>query len=53
MELFRETATNWQARRAAVETNYSRRLSDIEQFTVLPEPPEPQALGVLLVFAPS
>lgn len=53
MELFRETATNWQARRAAVETNYSRRLTDIEQFTKLPEPPEPQALGVLLVFAPA
>jgi len=50
LQLFRETATNWQARRAAVETNYSRRLADIEHFTELPEPPEPQALGVLLVF---
>ncbi len=52
LQLFRETATNWQARRAAVETNYSRRLADIEHFTELPEPPEPQALGVLLVFPP-
>jgi hypothetical protein len=50
MQLFRETATNWQARRAAVETNYTRRLTDIEHFTELPEPPEAQALGVLLVF---
>ena len=53
MELFREAATNWQARRAAVETNYGRRLAEIERFTELPAPPEPQPLGVLLVFPPA
>lgn len=49
-ELFRETATNWQARRAAVETHYARRLKEIDAFAAGPEPAEPQALGVLLVF---
>ncbi len=53
MELFREAATNWQARRAAVETHYSRRLAEIDRFTELPTPPEPQPLGVLLVFPPA
>jgi hypothetical protein len=50
IELFRETATNWKARRAAVETHYQRRLEEIDRFATLPEPAEPQALGVLLVF---
>jgi hypothetical protein len=50
MELFREVATNWQARRAAVETHYRNRLAEIERFTALPEPPAPQPLGTLLVF---
>jgi superfamily II DNA/RNA helicase len=49
-ELFRETATNWKARRAAVETYYQRRLEEIDRFAALPEPVEPQPLGVLLVF---
>ncbi len=49
-ELFREAATNWQARRAAVETNYHQRLKEIDRFAAVPEPAEPQALGVLLVF---
>lgn len=49
-ELFRETVTNWQARRAAVETHYHRRLKEIDDFASVPEPNEPQALGVLLVF---
>lgn len=53
MELFRETATNWQARRAAVETNYIRRLADIAEFSQLAEPADPQPLGVLLVFPPA
>jgi superfamily II DNA or RNA helicase len=53
MELFREAATNWQARRAAVETHYSVRLKEIERFATVPEPAEPQALGVLLVFPPA
>lgn len=52
MELFRDAATNWQARRAAVDTHYGRRLKDIEQYAQVPEPPDPQALGVLLVFPP-
>jgi ERCC4-related helicase len=50
MELFREAATNWSARRAAVETYYRRRLEEIERFTAVAEPAEPQPLGVLLVF---
>ncbi len=49
-ELFRDTATNWQARRAAVETHYRQRLKEIDEFATVPEPAEPQALGVLLVF---
>ncbi len=49
-ELFREAATNWQARRAAVETHYQQRLKEIGEFATVPEPAEPQALGVLLVF---
>ncbi|MCP9469936.1 MAG: DEAD/DEAH box helicase [Nitrospira sp.] len=49
-ELFRETATNWQARRAAVETYYRSRLKEIDDFATMPKPAEPQALGVLLVF---
>jgi hypothetical protein len=49
-EFFRETATNWKARRAAVETHYRRRLEEIDHFAALPEPVEAQPLGVLLVF---
>jgi hypothetical protein len=50
MELFRETATNWKARRAAVETNFRKRLEEIDAYTEIPEPSDPQALGVLLAF---
>lgn len=53
MELFRDASTNWQARRAAVATHYDKRLKDIEYFAQVPEPPEPQPLGVLLVFPPT
>jgi hypothetical protein len=49
-DLFRETTTNWKARRAAVETHYRRRLEEIDRFATLPEPAEPQSLGVLFVF---
>jgi superfamily II DNA or RNA helicase len=49
-DLFREAATNWNARRAAVETNYVRRLEEINQFAEASEPAKPQPLGVLLVF---
>jgi len=52
MELFREAATNWQARRAAVDTIHRKRVEEIERFAQVPEPSEPQALGVLLVFEP-
>ena len=50
MDFFREATTNWQARRAAVDTHYRKRLEEIERFAQVPEPAEPQALGVLLVF---
>jgi hypothetical protein len=53
MELFREAAVNWGARRAAVDTHYCKRLDGIEEFTRIPEPPEPQPLGALLVFPPA
>jgi hypothetical protein len=53
MELFRETATNWAARRAAVDTHYRSRVEEIDRFARVPEPPVPQALGVLLVFPPA
>lgn len=49
-ELFRDVATNWQARRAAVETHYHRRLEEIDRFASVEEPAEPQELGILLVF---
>ena len=52
MELFREAATNWDARRAVVETHFSRRLEEVERFAEVPEPPPPQPLGALLVLAP-
>ena len=52
MELFREAATHWKARRAAVETHYGRRLEEIKRFAAVPEPAEPQPLGALLVFPP-
>lgn len=50
MQLFREAATNWQARRAAVETHYRRRLEEIESYVNVPGPGEAQPLGVALVF---
>jgi hypothetical protein len=50
MEMFREIATNWKARRAAIETHYTNRLREIDSFVAVPEPPEPQPLGALLVF---
>lgn len=49
-DLFRETTTNWKARRAAVETHYRRRLEEIDRFATLPESAEPQSLGVLIIF---
>jgi superfamily II DNA or RNA helicase len=50
--LFRDTSTPWKARRAAIETHYTRRLSEIDRFAAVPEPQPPQPLGVLLVFPP-
>jgi len=52
MQLFRETAINWQARRAAVDTIHRKRLEEVERYAEVDEPSEPQALGVLLVFPP-
>jgi superfamily II DNA/RNA helicase len=52
MQLFREAATNWQARRAGVETHYRRRLEEIESYARVPEPSDAQPLGVVLVFPP-
>lgn len=49
MALFRETVSPWKARRAAIETHYTRRLQDIDGFAATPDPVAPQALGVLLV----
>lgn len=51
--LFRETSVPWNARRAAVETHYQRRLDEVSQFARMDEPVDPQALGVLLVFTPT
>jgi hypothetical protein len=51
--LFRETVTPWKARRAAVETHYGRRLDEVSRYAQVPEPVDPQALGVLLVFPPT
>lgn len=52
MELFREAVTNWQGRRAAVETHFRKRLEEIDRFIQVSESGEPQALGVMLVFPP-
>lgn len=49
-ELFRDVATNWQARRAAVDTHYRGRLEEIARFESVQDPADPQALGILLVF---
>lgn len=51
--LFRDTSTPWKARRAAIETNYSRRLGEIDEFSAVRDPVPPQPLGVLLVFPPA
>lgn len=48
--LFRTVATNWDARRAGVETHFQTRLKEIERFVQIPDPADPQPLGVLLVF---
>lgn len=50
MELFREAKTNWDARRAAVDTHYTQRLQEIDRLATVPEATEPQPLGVMLVF---
>ncbi len=50
MVLFRDTSTPWKARRAAVETHYTRRLGEINDFAAVPDAQPPQSLGVLLVF---
>ena len=50
MELFRDAATNWRARRAAVETIYTRRLEEIDRLADVSAPVDPQPLGVLLIF---
>jgi hypothetical protein len=52
MQLFREATTNWQARRAAVDTIHHKRLEEIARFAEPPRAEEPQPLGVLLVFSP-
>ncbi|MBA5866432.1 MAG: hypothetical protein GDA67_07015 [Nitrospira sp. CR1.3] len=49
-DLFRDVVTNWQARRAAVETHYRRRLEEIDRFASIQGSADPQALGILLVF---
>lgn len=53
MELFREAKTNWDARRAAVETHYTQRLQEINRLATVPQVAEPQPLGVMLVFPPA
>jgi ERCC4-related helicase len=53
ISLFRDVATNWKARRAAVETHYVNRLRAIDTFEVVEEPSEPQPLAVLLVLPES
>lgn len=52
MQLFRQTNVDWRARRAAVDTHYKKRLEAIDAFVLVPDPVEPQALGVLFVFPP-
>jgi hypothetical protein len=53
LALFRDTSTPWKARRAAIDTNYSRRLDEIDKFAAVRDPVPPQPLGVLLVFPPA
>lgn len=53
LDLFRDTSTSWKARRAAIDTHYSRRLSEIDDFAAVRDPVPPQPLGVLLVFPPA
>lgn len=51
--LFRDTSTPWKARRAAVETNCTRRSREIDEFAAVPDAQPPQPLGALLVFPPA
>ena len=53
LPLFREAVTPWRARRAAVDTHYTRRLDEIARFEQVRDPDPPQPLGALLVFPPA
>jgi hypothetical protein len=48
-DLFRETRTDWAARRAAVLTQAVTRLAQIAEWETVPDPVEPTPLGVLLL----
>jgi hypothetical protein len=50
IELFREPAINWAARRAAVATHADARLTTIAEWEAVPDPSPPEPLGILLVF---
>jgi hypothetical protein len=49
-DLFRETRTDWTARRAAVATQADARLARIAEWEAVPDSPPPELLSVLLVF---
>lgn len=49
-ELFRETRTDWAARRAAVATQAEARLAHVLEWERVSDPEPPDPLGVLLVF---
>jgi len=49
-DLFRETRTDWAARRAAVATFRDARLREVDQWVAAVSPTDPEPLGVLFVF---
>jgi hypothetical protein len=49
-DLFRESRTDWAARRAAVATQADARLARIAEREAVPDAPPPELLSILLVF---
>jgi len=49
-DLFRESRTDWVARRAAVATQADARLARIAEWEHVPDAPPPELLSILLVF---
>jgi hypothetical protein len=49
-DLFKESRTDWAARRAAVATQADARLARVAEWETISDPPPPELLSILLVF---